>query len=80
VFIRSSIVIDKTPLGDIRGHLNGHARAGGLPPYVDLLVHEQYYYPFYFNYQPDYEDRILAAVKWAQDNGYTPKFLEECIF
>ena len=76
VFVRSSIVIDKTPLVGIRPHLDG----GGLPAYVDLLVHEQYYYPFYFNYQPDYEGRILTAVQWAQDNGYKPRFLEECIF
>lgn len=81
VFVRSSIVIDKTPLERIRPHLNGNNNfLGGLPPYVDLLVHEQYYYPFYFNYQPDFEGRILTAVQWAVDNGYKPKFLEECIF
>jgi len=76
VFVRSSIVIDKTPLVGIRPHLDEN----GLPPYVDLLVHEQYYYPFYFNYQPDYEGRILTAVQWAVDNGYKSRFLEEAIF
>jgi len=76
VFVRSSIVIDKTPLVGIRPHLDRN----GLPPYVDLLVHEQYYYPFYFNYQPDFEGRILTAVQWAVDNGYKPRFLEESIF
>jgi len=80
VFIRSSIVIDKTGLGDIRPHLDGYRAKGGLPPYVDLLVHEQYYYPFYFNHQPDLMDRIRTAVGWAANNGYEPKFLEECIF
>lgn len=76
-FIRTSIVIDKTDLQNIRPHLDGHPFK---PPYVDLLVHEQYYYPFYFNYQPDYRDRIRTAVSWAKENGYEPKFLEECIF
>jgi hypothetical protein len=80
VFVRSSIVIDKTALADIRPHLDGHRAGGGLPPYVELLVHEQYYYPFYFNYQPDFMDRIRTSVRWAVDNGYQPKFLEECIF
>jgi hypothetical protein len=80
VFIRSSIVIDKTSLADIRGWLDGYRQRGGLPPYVDLLVHEQYYYSFYKAYQPDFRERILTAVQWAQDNGYTPKFLEACIF
>jgi len=80
VFIRSSIVIDKTDLADIRPRLDSYRSTGGLPPYVDLLVHEQYYYPFYFNYQPDFTDRIRAAVGWAVDNGYRSRFLEECIF
>jgi len=80
VFIRSSIVIDKTDLSKIRPHLDSYRTKGGLPPYVDLLVHEQYYYPSYFNYQPDFMDRIRTAVGWAVDNGYESKFLEECIF
>lgn len=80
VFIRSSIVIDKTDLSNIRPHLDSYRPTGGLPPYVDLLVHEQYYYPSYFNYQPDFMDRIRTAVGWTVDNGYEPKFLEECIF
>jgi hypothetical protein len=80
VFIRSSIVIDKTGLAEIRPQLDAYRDKGGLPPYVDLLVHEQYYYPDYFNYQPDFRERILTAVGWAANNGYQPKFLEECIF
>jgi hypothetical protein len=80
VFVRSSIVIDKTDLADIRPYLNGYTQRGGLPPYVDLLVHEQYFYPFYFNFQPDFRERIMTSVQWARDNGYQPRFLEECIF
>ena len=80
VFIRSSIVIDKTALSDIRPHLDAYRAKGGLPPYVDLLVHEQYYYSSYFNFQPDFKERILTAVGWAANNGYEPRFLEECIF
>lgn len=80
-FIRSSIVIDKTDLPDIVPALDRYAALpSGLPPFVDLLVHEQYFYPFYEAYQPDFRDRILTAVKWATDKGYTPAFLSECIF
>ncbi|GAB3795205.1 hypothetical protein GCM10028819_10880 [Spirosoma humi] len=80
-FIRSSIVIDKTELSDIVPHLDSYAnKPSGLPPFVDLLVHEQYFYPFYEAYQPDFRDRILAAVKWATDKGYTPAFLGDSLF
>lgn len=75
-FVRASIVIDTKKLEDIRPHLDAHVQK---PPFLDLLVHEQYFYPFYFNYQPDYRDKILTAVQWAKDNGYTPEFLSESI-
>jgi hypothetical protein len=48
--------------------------------YIDLLIHEQYFYPFYRSYQPDYRQKVLTAVKWAANNGYSPAFLEECVF
>lgn len=80
-FIRSSIVIDKKELPDIVPHLDNYANLpSGLPPYVDFLVHEQYFYPFYEAYQPDFRDRILTCVQWATEKGYTPAFLGDCIF
>ncbi|GGM98983.1 hypothetical protein GCM10010967_36190 [Dyadobacter beijingensis] len=78
-FVRASIVIDTKKLEDIRPHLDAHGQNGHKPPYLDLLVHEQYFYPFYFNYQPDFRDKIRTAVQWAKDNGYTPQFLTESI-
>jgi hypothetical protein len=80
VFVRAGIVIDRKELHEIRPFLDAYGERGGKPPYVDLLVHEQYFYPFYKAYQPDFRERILAAVKWAKDNGYTPSFLSEAVF
>jgi len=80
-FIRSSIVIDKTELPAIVPLLDSYAdEPSGLPPFVDLLVHEQYFYPSYEAYQPDFRDRILTSVKWASDKGYTPAFLGDSLF
>ena len=41
---------------------------------MDLLIHEQYFYPHYPRYQPDYKDKVITAVKWATDKGYKPAF------
>lgn len=80
-FVRSSIVIDKKELPEIVPHLDNYANLpSGRPPYVDFLVHEQYYYPFYEVYQPDFRDRIVACVRWATEKGYQPAFLGDCIF
>jgi hypothetical protein len=81
VFIRSSIVLDTTPLNDIVSSLDSYEQTlGKKPPYVDFLIHEQYYYPFYQAYQPEYREKILTAVQWATNNGYTPAFLCDFIF
>lgn len=81
IFIRSSIVVDATGKNDMIPKLESYReQRGNLPPYVDFLVHEQYYYPDYFNYQPDYFEKLEMLVEWVKDNGYEPAFLEECIF
>jgi len=78
-FIKTSIVIDTKKLDEIVPHLDSYVKNANKPPYLDLLVHEQYFYPFYFNYQPDYREKILTAVKWAHENGYEPAKLGDCI-
>jgi hypothetical protein len=47
---------------------------------IGLLIHEQYFYPFYRAYQPDYKEKVLKAVGWAADNGYEPAFPGDCVF
>lgn len=81
VFIRSSLVLDRTKNEDIVSNMEAYATSpSGLPPYVDYLIHEQYFYPDYGAYQPDYFEKIETAVQWAKHNGYEPAFLDECIF
>ncbi len=53
----------------IRSHLDD--------AYLSFATHEQYCYPFYYNYQPDYGKKILAMAKIASEAGYTPIFLDE---
>ncbi|MFT3751126.1 MAG: hypothetical protein QM768_22635 [Agriterribacter sp.] len=79
-FIKSSIIIDSKKLPEIIPYLNQYEKETRKPPYVDLLVHEQYFYDYYHNHQPDYRTKVLTAVKWAADNGYKPAFLGECIY
>ena len=46
---------------------------------MELLIHEQYFYPHYSHYLPDYEKRVMMAVKWAAEHGYKPAWLEDCV-
>jgi len=80
VFVRTSIVIDREKIDTIVPLLNAYKANNNMPPYLDFLVHEQYYCPDYFNYQPDYREKIITAVQWAVDNAYEPAFLADCVF
>jgi len=78
-FIKSSIIIDTKKISEIVPYLEQYEKENRKPPYVDLLVHEQYFYDYYNNYQPDYRDKVETAVKWAVANGYTPASIHECL-
>jgi hypothetical protein len=79
-FIKSSIIIDTKKTEHIIPYLDQYEQQGRKPPYADLLIHEQYFYPGYHNYQPNYRQKVLTAVKWAVEKGYTPAFLKDCIY
>ena len=79
-FIKSSIIIDTKKTEQIIPYLDQYEQQARKPPYVDLLIHEQYFYPDYHNYQPNYRQKVLTAVKWAVEKGYTPAFIKDCIY
>ena len=45
--------------------------------FVDLLIHEQYFYPDYVAYRPDYEQRFRSGIEWCLSHGYTPGLVKE---
>jgi len=80
IFVRCAIIIDTKKPDQIIPFLDNIKKDPHMSAYIDLLVHEQYFYSSYIDYQPEYRQKVLAAVKWAADNGYQPAFLEECVF
>lgn len=42
-------------------------------------THEQYFYPDYFKWHPDYADKVLAAARTLHENGYTYIFIEDLV-
>jgi len=80
IFFRSSIIIDCHRLDEITDFLDKIYEDPVKSGFIDLLIHEQYFYPAYFNYQADYRQKIMTSVKWAVSKGYKPAFLSDCIF
>ncbi len=80
IFSRLALVINTVRLEEIVPWLDALRSNNHKPAYIDLMIHEQYFYSFYKDYQPDYRQKVMTAVKWAADNSYRPAFLSECVF
>ena len=44
---------------------------------MDLITHEQYFWPFYKNYLPDHFERCMTAMAFCSEKGYQPSFFHE---
>ena len=80
IFSKMAMVINLFETGQVVPCLNSLRSDSHKPAYVDLMIHEQYFYSFYKDYQPDYGEKVITSVRWAAENGYQPAFLSECIF
>jgi hypothetical protein len=80
IFSRLALVINTVGLNEIVPYLDNLKSDGHKPAFCDLMIHEQYFYPFYSAYQPDFRDKVITAVKWAVGKGYIPAFLSDCLF
>ncbi len=74
------MVINNQKLDKIVAKLDEIKKEKLKSAFIDLMIHEQYFYPDYHEYQPDFREKVMTAIKWASDNGYKPSFLSECIF
>ncbi|MBR3847923.1 MAG: hypothetical protein IKM21_01375 [Oscillospiraceae bacterium] len=55
-----------------------------MTPHMDIAFycygsHEQYFYPEYFAYQPDYENKVMMSAKLLSENGYEFIFAEDLV-
>ena len=77
LFSKIDIVINTVPLQRIVPTLAPLRNDPNTAEVMDLLTHEQYFWPFYHNYLPDHPQRMDAAIRWVTENGYEPVFLHE---
>lgn len=47
--------------------------------FIQMVIHEQYFYPDYHHYEPDYAARILNMAKWMHEHGYESVSLTDLV-
>lgn len=79
IFYGCDAILNKRNIEDLGPWMDEFQQKYPNRPFVDILIHEQYFYPDYKRYLPDYEDRILEGVKWCEAHGYKPIFVQEML-
>jgi hypothetical protein len=74
LFVRHDLVINTVALDQIVPHLKRVAADPHQSEMMELMIHEQYFYPDYRAYQPDFRERVERAVRWVTERGYRPVF------
>lgn len=46
---------------------------------IKVMIHEQYFYSDYPQYQPDFEEKLQATFEFFRENGYNSIFFEELL-
>lgn len=77
LFIRHDIVINTIPLAEIVPYLERIAADPHQSEVMELMIHEQYFYPAYRAYEPDFRERVERAIDFVHRRGYRPVFYEE---
>ncbi|HOJ11178.1 MAG TPA: hypothetical protein PK733_11365 [Clostridiales bacterium] len=80
MFVKHDIVLDGTNLKDICPFLDNLKKDPHQSGLIEMLIHEQYFYPHYKAYQPEYREKVMTAARWATENGYKPAFWSDVVF
>lgn len=80
-FTTSSCLLNAAAVGpnEIPRALDARTAQYPLNGFIDLIIHEQYFYPHFYKYLPDYRDRVEAGIKWCVEHGYESSFRSELI-
>ncbi len=70
LFGRIDLVLNSGTLAYVQDTLRQVAADPHRGGFVSIMIHEQYFYPDYSHYLPDYEERVLSSCRYLHENGY----------
>ena len=73
MFMRNDIVLNEHKYENIISELD--KKIGN--EFIEVMIHEQFYYPTYKWYQGRFADKINLAMEYLTNNGYKSAFFEE---
>ena len=74
-FAAIDVILNRFSKEEIISQLDGLKERACLK----VMIHEQYFYPDYKSYQPDFEKKLHATFSFLAELGYESKFFEELL-
>lgn len=65
----------KTNLDEIKSVFEDSGRG----EFLEIMIHEQYFYDYYQHHIPAFSDIVLSCCKWISEQGYSGKLFEDII-
>lgn len=75
LFFNNDIVLNRETVSSIIEQLNNLKGK----EFIEIMIHEQYFQKDYFNYQPDFRQKLVAAFETLKNNGYKSVFLKDIL-
>ena len=72
-------MLNSYPPEGIVQEMNWFSDTYGDRSFVDILIHEEYFYTDYYSYLPDYEQRLRAGIEYCRQHGFVPGFVRDII-
>ena len=73
IYGRIDLVLNIYKLEQIEGLLDEIYKNKTRAGFMELMIHEEYFYSDYMNYIHEFEEIVLTAARWCSQHGYTPR-------
>lgn len=70
LFITYDLCCNHHQAPDFPGILAERADNPNHSQVMEVMIHEQYFYPHYTSHLPDFEERVETCVRWLTEHGY----------
>jgi len=77
VFSLNGICCNQLPVKETAAKLEKLVSDPNTAEIIDIVTHEQYFWPFYYQYVPDHFQRLDTTLRWTTEHGYKPVFFHE---
>lgn len=77
LFIKHDLVLNLYPIEELVPRLDAIYTDPDQSEVLELMIHEQYFYPRFSGYQPDAAEKVRVAAEWTALRGYRPAFYED---